>query len=536
MSRILVIDDQNIPRVAVTTILEEAGHEVTAAADGEEGLRIAAEILPDVVVLDVYMPGLDGFAVVERLKQDPRTAPAPVIFLTAEPPTDELIVRGLDLGASDFISKGCSRAELLARVGVMARIKRGNDELFAVARISDTLIQSLDPQKLSSRFVQQVSETFRARGALLAFWRDADTPPHYALFGADVEEPLVEAFTRSVQVILEESFGDHAEIAAQSLRGPAGLLARRLELDRVLAVRVDHATLPPTLLAVLLAGKAGIGASGDASLLHLLARQATIALDNALLHERTRDQAKLMEEQAEKLERAMTERSRFFASMSHELRTPINAVIGYNQLLELGAYGEMTPEQTNAIVRVSRSAQHLLELINDVLDISKIEAGKMEVHVETANLKFLIDDTISTVQLQADTKGLILEVVSDKEAEIRTDAARVRQILLNLLSNAVKFTSAGKVRVQLHRRGEMYRIEVTDTGPGIHPDDRTRVFEEFEQTQSSASGGTGLGLPISKRLAHLLGGELTLESEVGVGSTFILTLPNVFSPPVAPAP
>src|SRR5690606_29598992 len=154
--------------LAVSSILKEANHEVAAAASGEEGLRLAAELTPDVIVLDVYMPGMDGFAVVERLKSDPRTEPTPVIFLTAEPPTDDLIVRGLDLGAYDFLSKGCSRAELLARVGVMARIKRGNDELSAIARISDTLIQSLDPEKLSSRFVEQLREVFRASAVLLS--------------------------------------------------------------------------------------------------------------------------------------------------------------------------------------------------------------------------------------------------------------------------------------------------------------------------------------------------------------------------------
>src|SRR5690606_9399518 len=125
----LVVDDQKIPRVAVAASLGEAGHDVATAESGEEGLRLAREWCPDVIVLDVYMPGLDGFEVVERLKEDPGTQQMPVIFLTADPPTDEVIVRGLDLGAYDFLTKDCSRAELLARVGVMARIKRGADEL-----------------------------------------------------------------------------------------------------------------------------------------------------------------------------------------------------------------------------------------------------------------------------------------------------------------------------------------------------------------------------------------------------------------------
>jgi signal transduction histidine kinase len=234
-----------------------------------------------------------------------------------------------------------------------------------------------------------------------------------------------------------------------------------------------------------------------------------------------------MEEQAEKLERAMTERSRFFASMSHELRTPINAVIGYNQLLEMEAYGTMNEEQSAAVQRVSRSAHHLLELINDILDISKIEAGKMEVSLEPTNIGALIRDTVATVQIQAHEKGLEVRTDAPEDVVLPTDPSRVRQILLNLLSNAVKFTSEGWIDVRLKGAGEDCAIEVSDTGPGIAEADYERIFEEFEQAQHShAKSGTGLGLPISRRLAHLLGGELTLGSELGRGSTFTLKLPR----------
>jgi signal transduction histidine kinase/DNA-binding NarL/FixJ family response regulator len=527
MPRILVIDDQKVPRIAVSSILEEAGHEVAAAENGSEGLRLAAELLPDVIVLDVYMPGMDGFAVVERLKSDPRTEPTPVIFLTAEPPTDDLIVRGLDLGAYDFLSKGCSRAELLARVGVMARIKRGNDELSAVARISDTLIHTLDPERLSSRFVEQLREVFRASAVLLVYDRADGNPPHLATAGLETAEPhLIEALARSLHQSLDDLGQSGGEVPASYFRGPAGVLARRQRLESVLTARVGNGGRSPTLLAVFTDRPEGFGRQSDSQLLHLLTRQAAIALDNAMLHERTRSQAKAMEEQAEKLERAMTDRSRFFASMSHELRTPINAVIGYNQLLEMGTYGEMTPQQSAAITRVGRSAQHLLELINDILDISKIEAGKMEVYLEPTDLGILVRETIATIQIQAEGKGLDLNVDAPTGAVVETDAARVRQILLNLLSNAVKFTESGRIDARLRLYHDGYEIEVSDTGIGIPSEDFERVFEEFEQSNRvSDVGGTGLGLPISRRLAHLLGGELSLVSEMGVGSTFLLRLP-----------
>jgi signal transduction histidine kinase len=186
----------------------------------------------------------------------------------------------------------------------------------------------------------------------------------------------------------------------------------------------------------------------------------------------------------------------------------------------------MSEAQGGALDRVSRSAQHLLELINDILDISKIEAGKLEVFPEDTDLGMLVRDTATSVQLQAAEKGLELKIEVPEELRARTDPARVRQIVLNLLSNAVKFTDAGHVRVALRRDGERFEIAVEDTGPGIDLEDQERVFEEFEQShRTSGVAGTGLGLAISRRLAALLGGELGLRSTPGTGSTFILRLP-----------
>ena len=532
MARVLVVDDQKIPRVTVAAALGEAGHEARTASNGEEGLQVAREWGPDVIVLDVYMPGMDGFDVVERLKEDPVTEPTPVIFLTADPPSDELIVRGLDLGAYDFLTKDCSRAELLARVGVMARIKRSTDELSALARISDRLMRSLDPDEVSQNFVRQVREIFRAQAALVRLSPSGAERPHFSADGLDAEDPLIEPLVDALLARIEEGEDNPATIDLDSLPGPEGVLARREGLATAVATRFQIDDRSPILLAVLTSRHEGLARGTDAPLLQLLARQASIALDNALLHVRTREQARKMEEQAEKLEKAMSERSRFFASMSHELRTPINAVIGYNQLLQMGSFGDLTEAQAKAVDSVGRSAQHLLELINDVLDISKIEAGKLEIALERVDVRSLVIDTFTSVQLQAEQKGLDLKIDLSEPPLVTTDPARVRQILLNLLSNAVKFTSEGGVRVTLVSTDTEVHLAVADTGPGIAPEDIERVFEEFEQTRSGrSSGGTGLGLAISRRLSLLLGGHLGLESTVGQGTTFTLTLP--ITPPHA---
>jgi len=530
MPRVLVIDDQRIPRVTVGASLEAAGHDVIAEADGMSGIRRALEWAPDVIILDVHMPDMDGFAVVERLKQDPATAHIPVIFLTATAPTDELVVRGLDLGAYDFLSKGCSKAELLARVGVMTRIKRSNDELTAIARIADTLIRTLDPQDLMSLFIEQTREVFRADGAMATLVQDDESPRIRVASGIDATDPLFDALSSE---LLRHLDGDEASVLRlDETAGPAGALIRRCGLQSAVAVRLEHSDRSPSLLAVLAKRGDGFRRESDAPLLQLLARQATIALDNALLHSRTREQAQTLSRQAEELARAMSERSRFFASMSHELRTPINAVIGYSQLLNEGTYGEMAGQQKGIIEKVMRSANHLLELINDILDISKIEAGKLEFVFEATDLVRLVHDTLTSVQLQAEAKGLALDVEAEGEVRVVTDPARVRQIVLNLLANAVKFTDEGGVRVEIvcsapgnGSLSERVEVRVVDTGPGIAPEDQERIFEEFEQAETAVSrGGTGLGLAISRKLADLLGGKLELTSEQGVGSTFVLTL------------
>src|SRR5690606_5170587 len=191
-------------------------------------------------------------------------------------------------------------------------------------------------------------------------------------------------------------------------------LVRREELSSAVATRVQIDGRAPLLLAVLTQRRSGLSRSGDVPLLQLLARQASIALDNALLHVRTREQAQKMEEQADKLERAMSERSRFFAAMSHDLRTPINAVIGYNQLLQLGSFGELSEAQMKAVDSLGRSAQHLLELINDVLDISRIEAGKLEISRELVDLRYLVMDRGTSAQIQADQEWTSLRQQPDK--------------------------------------------------------------------------------------------------------------------------
>jgi len=236
---------------------------------------------------------------------------------------------------------------------------------------------------------------------------------------------------------------------------------------------------------------------------------------------------------AEARARARAERSeraqgRFYAAMSHELRTPLNAILGYNDLLLAGIYGPLAAAQEDGIARSQRAAHHLLELVSDVLDLSKIEADKVQLERAGVHVPDIIEELFSTLHGMAETRGSTLRLdCASGTPEIETDPRRLRQILLNLLSNAIKFGDGRPVRVCCAPAHGGVRIEVSDEGAGIPPEQHERIFEEFVQLPSATGGGTGLGLPISRRLARLLGGTLTVRSAPGDGSTFTLELPRV---------
>lgn len=267
-----------------------------------------------------------------------------------------------------------------------------------------------------------------------------------------------------------------------------------------------------------------------------LAGHAAVAISNARLHEQVREHSEHLEEAYAELRNMTQAKERFFASINHELRNPIGAVMGYLTLVLDGTAGEIPPGAEKFLTKANRAANTLLELVNDILDLSKLAAGKMDVSMQECTVTDLVEGAVTTMQPLADQKGVPL-VVERFEGlpPLHTDAQRVQQILVNLISNAIKFTGEGGVRVAAvpHEvaaestgasAGAWLDLRVSDTGPGLAPENQGVIFEEFEQVKGT-KGGTGLGLPISRRLARLLGGDLLVESEVGAGSTFILRLP-----------
>ncbi len=284
----------------------------------------------------------------------------------------------------------------------------------------------------------------------------------------------------------------------------------------------------------------------------------------ALALRRERRQRMRVAERSAELERLYSEvaranqaKSEFLANISHELRTPLNAIVGFVELLKDGVYGDLSPRQVPPVDRIAASATHLRHLVDQVLDIAKIAAGRLEVHPETIVLRPFVLNVASELESLVNERGLSFSIaIGVSLPRVRTDPTHLRQILVNLIGNAVKYTPSGGVsvrgrlvgygsneRVKRHTpddpvlagqspdgRRTWIALQVIDTGVGIAPNDQTRIFEEFEQVNAGPRGdsmqrGTGLGLAISRRLAQLLGGDISVESQVGKGSTFTLWLP-----------
>jgi signal transduction histidine kinase len=257
-------------------------------------------------------------------------------------------------------------------------------------------------------------------------------------------------------------------------------------------------------------------------LLKTFANQSALAIENARLFREVADKSRL-------LEAANQHKSEFLANMSHELRTPLNAILGFSEVLTQRMFGELNEKQAEYVTDISDSGRHLLSLINDILDLSKIEAGRMELELTDFDLPTAIDNALTLVRERAMRRDITLQKTFDaRVGQVRADERKIRQVVLNLLSNAIKFTpEGGRIEVQVVPGEGSVEVGVRDTGVGIAPEDQEAVFEEFRQVGAAAkkAEGTGLGLALSRKFVELHGGRIWVQSEVGRGSTFTFRLP-----------
>jgi signal transduction histidine kinase len=257
-------------------------------------------------------------------------------------------------------------------------------------------------------------------------------------------------------------------------------------------------------------------------LMQTFANQSVLAIQNARLFREIEDKSR-------QLGIASQHKSQFLANMSHELRTPLNAVLGYTEMLLDGVYGDVAGEAHEILEYIQGNGQHLLALINDVLDLSKIEAGQLTLAPDDYAVQSVVEAVVSAAQPLAQAKALDLKVSIAEDLPLgRGDERRLTQVLLNLVGNAIKFTDSGSITIAATTVGDLLELAVTDTGPGIAPADQERIFDAFQQVDNSSTrekGGTGLGLAISRRIIQMHGGTISVESAPGQGSTFRIRIP-----------
>jgi signal transduction histidine kinase len=411
-------------------------------------------------------------------------------------------------------------------------------ELRALGEVGQAVSSTLDLQTVLSTIVRHAVQLSRTDGGVIYEYDEAAEEFHLRashLMEAEVVEALQATPVRP---------GQGATGRAATMRAPVQLpdilneqeftgskirpLFARLGYRSVLAVPLLREGRIMGALTVW-RKQAGSFSTEVVQLLQTFATQSALAIQNARLFREIEDKSR-------QIEAANRHKSEFLANMSHELRTPLNAIIGFSEVLGERMFGELNEKQAEYTEDILSSGRHLLSLINEILDLSKVEAGRMELELDTFDLPLAIDNARTFVRERATKHGINLDVTVDERiGDFVGDERKIKQILLNLLSNAVKFTpEGGRIGINARQSDGSVEISVSDTGIGIAPEDQPKIFEEFRQVGSDyahKTEGTGLGLTLAKKFVELHGGKIWVESEVGKGSTFSFTLPERSSLP-----
>jgi signal transduction histidine kinase len=422
-------------------------------------------------------------------------------------------------------------ADITDRIHAQEALARRATELATVAQVSTTASTVLDPDKLLQAVVDLTKERFDLYHVHIYLLNESWNTLLLASGAGKIGRQLV-AEEHSIPLDAEQSLVARAAragdvIIVNDVRSEPGFLPNPLlpETQAEMAVPMIVGNQVLGVFDVQSNDPAGFSAE-DANIYTTLAAQVAVALQNARLYvEQTATVTQLRE-----LDRL---KSSFLANMSHELRTPLNSILGFADVIIEGLDGPLTVNMDSDLRLIQKNGQHLLHLINDVLDMAKIEAGRMNLNPEKFKIYEVLDEVTSITSTLASEKNLALfiEECSDRHVEIYADHTRLRQVMINLVNNAIKFTECGKISLKVEPMdGARVLITVRDTGIGIPPDKIEAVFQEFTQVDSSTTrkaGGTGLGLPISRKLVEMHGGQLWAESSgiSGEGSAFFVELP-----------
>lgn len=545
MTQVLIVEDSRTQAEALRFILESEGFQVAVAPDAVTALALLGDRTFDVILSDVHMPKMDGFEFCARVKEAASTREVPVILLTSR--NDPLaIVQGLEAGADNFITKPYEPAYLLDRVRTMlanrSRKKRmtvGVDVTF----LGRQFVINSDKEQILDLLVSTFEEIVRSNRDLAARTEElhsilesigegvvvADNEGRLVLHNRTAEEIL------GAQTLASNPADWQKQGVFRAINDNSPIAQDRLPLERArhgeaiddeeMLVQARGSDVGDTCLAV--SARPLRDERGSI-------RGGVIAFRD--INERKRAQA-LMETQAVELaqakDRAEQEsryKSQFLANMSHEFRTPLNAIIGFSELLSEQSMGSLNERQKEFVGYVMQGGRHLLALINDILDLSRVEAGRLQLTCDWIAPEDLIEEVRQMVTPMADKHGISLVLTSSGSLpKIYADHVRLKQILYNLLSNGIKFNHRhGRVSLDVFEEADLICWSISDTGVGIREDDLSRLFREFERLEHRGPQpeGTGLGLALTKRLVELHGGSIHVESLAGQGSTFTVRLPR----------
>lgn len=539
--RILIVDDNQNNLFTLRSLLNEhIKAEVVEAESGAEALNIILKQSIDLIILDVQMPEMDGFETASLITSRKKNRHIPIVFLTAAFKSEEFQQKGFSIGAADYLTKPIEPSQLINRVRAYLRfIER--------ERIHTEVLREANEQ-----MQREIEERKQAQAALASLSRQnqliLDNTAE-GIFGMNLDGTIGfanPAAARMLGYAIHELIGQrqHSLIHYAHADGSpypqeaCPICHAICEKGENISQHVDDEVFwrkdgtPVAVeydISALVEDENVVG--GVVSFRDItLRKQAQAAMR----------QAKEAAEQAkEAAEQSNLAKSQFLANMSHELRTPLNAIIGYSEILveefeDLASDIPDVAEYSGDVKKILGSGKHLLGLINDILDISKVEAGKMSIFIEPISLRSLLKDIANFAPPLAEKNRNRFHAESTEDlGYLHSDITKLRQILLNLISNACKFTEAGDISLRIARQtdgdGDWVAFSVSDTGIGIPPEKQKELFEPFTQADASTTrkyGGTGLGLALSKQFADMMGGTIRIQSEPGQGCTFTLRLPD----------
>lgn len=559
-SRILIVEDDPVSRNILKNIFINESYEVKEAADGVKGLEMALTDPPDLICLDIILPGLSGYEVCRSIKQDEAGASIPILMVTALTKRED-IVKGLKSGATDYITKPFSPVEVLARVKVNLDHRFAVRELlersgrFEMAcDVLETTTSSLDLKQVLFHLVSKTAEFLEGdRCSIISVegsWgNDEDIPVGRLLVSHEdpnvpeltidlVKYPeILKSFRTGEVVVVEDVLSDPL---MEDVKENISSLPFRSVMALPLAFRGE------ILGAMLLrATREKTGFTDDEIIMaRIIAGASTNALRNASLYQRINKKNEALERVNEELSIANQElenlsqaKSDFVSMVSHELRTPLTSIIGFSELLAEAHIGELTDEQEEYIRQILRKGKDLLSLINDLLDTGRLESGKLALRYREVDLEDVILSVRSSTRHVTESLPTINTHIPTDLPAFEGDPEKISQVLTNLVTNALKFSPPGSPvdimasKIQGRRdsdQGDLIQISVKDRGIGIPKDERQRIFDQFIQVQQGTSRtfkGAGLGLYICRSFVELHGGKIWVDSTVGEGSTFHFTIP-----------